>query len=267
MRLFSFGRKTYAKLTTPLDDAESRKRMIDAELGDDLSDKSEETAMPSVALLRKSPEARTYASLSVALIITNIVTLGLWVSSLRRMNSWLMEDYYNRPQIEYLGPAQVPVEYEVRRFHTGIVAGDTTEYFGPPGTTADVAWNKVVSAGLTRLTASQAHRLGEQTSKEWNATDSYVGVLGAFHQLHCLSRLRYTIFYPGRSEKFDGDHLAQMHLSERDQVRQCRKFDAIYEWATDDANEVPNAPGNVKAWQAMLNFEDSHPLDENPAED
>ena len=57
------------------------------------------------------------------------------------------------------------------------------------------------------------------------------------------------------------------YIAERDQVRQCRKFDAIYEWATDDANEVPNAPGNVEAWQAMLNFEDSHPLDENPAED
>jgi hypothetical protein len=41
-------------------------------------------------------------------------------------------------------------------------------------------------AGLTRLTADQANHLGEETSKEWNTTDSYVGVLGAFHQLHCL---------------------------------------------------------------------------------
>lgn len=56
-----------------------------------------------------------------------------------------MEDYYNRPEIEYLGQAQAPVEYETRRFHTGIVAGDTTEFFGPPGTTADVAWNKVLA--------------------------------------------------------------------------------------------------------------------------
>jgi hypothetical protein len=144
MLFFPFRRKTYEKLASPLDDAESRKRLMDAELGDGLSRASEETVMPAVSWQQRSPKARTYAGLSFSLVITNIVTFSLWVSSLYRMNSWLMEDYYNRPEIEYLGQAQVPVEYETRRFHTGIVAGDTTEFSGPPGTTADVAWDKVV---------------------------------------------------------------------------------------------------------------------------
>lgn len=143
--LFSqFQKKIYKKPTSPLDDVESRKKLMDAELGDGLSRASEETAMPAVGWQQRSPKARTYAGLILSLVITNIFTFSLWVNSLYRMNSWLMEDYYNRPEIEYLGQAQVPVEYETRRFHTGIVAGDTTEFFGPPGTTADVAWNSVL---------------------------------------------------------------------------------------------------------------------------
>ncbi|KAI5865377.1 hypothetical protein GGS23DRAFT_558960 [Durotheca rogersii] len=294
MFFFSLRKKTYEKHAEPLGDAESRERlMTDVELDHSSSRASEETVMPAASWQRRSHRARLYTTLSCSLVITNIVTFGLWLSSLHRMNSWLMEDYYNRPEIEHLGQAQVPVEYETRKFHTGIVAGDVTEFFGPPGSKADVAWNKIVEAGLTRLTADQAGRLGEVTAKEWNTTDSYVGVLGAIHQLHCLSRLRYTIFYPGRFEEFDGGHLAQLHLlhcieylreiimclgdvtvepvgwntttltyiAEKDQVRQCRRFDKIYDWATEAANEVPNAPGNVKAWKDMLDFEGTHPVD------
>jgi len=55
------------------------------------------------------------------------------------------------------------------------------------------------------------------------------------------------------------------YVAEKDQVRQCRKFDKIYDWATEDANEVPSAPGNVKAWQAMLSFKDSHPVNHSRA--
>lgn len=144
MLFFPFRRKTYEKLAGPSDDAESRQRLMDAELGDGPSRVSEETAVPAISSQQKSPTPWTYAGLSLSLVITNIITFSLWVSSLYRMNSWLMEDYYNRPEIEYLGQAQVPVEYETRRFHTGIVAGDRTEFSSPLGTTADVAWDKVV---------------------------------------------------------------------------------------------------------------------------
>lgn len=34
----------------------------------------------------------------------------------------------------------------------------------------------------------------------------------------------------------------QTHVTEKDQVRQGRKFDRIYDWATDPANEVSMHP-------------------------
>ena len=51
------------------------------------------------------------------------------------------------------------------------------------------------------------------------------------------------------------------YIAEKDQIRQCRRFDTIYNWAIEDANQVPNAPGNARAWKTMLEFENSHPVD------
>lgn len=178
MLFVPFQRKTYEKLTSPLDDVESRKGLMDTGLGEGSSRASEETVMSVMGWQQRTPKVRTYAALSLSLAITNIFTLGLWLSSLYRMNSWLMEDYYNRPEIEYLGQAQIPVQYETRRFHTGIVAGDK-KFSNLSSSTADTRFFLV---GLTRLTTDQAYHLGEETSKEWNKDDSYVGVLSAFHQ-------------------------------------------------------------------------------------
>ncbi|KAI0534376.1 hypothetical protein GGR58DRAFT_61288 [Xylaria digitata] len=286
--------KAHKKGDSEINDAESCKRLI---VGDDLEPSSprasEERARQPVGWQKTRSRTRLFIILTSSLAITNVVTLGLWISTLHRMSSWLMDDYYNRPGIEYLGQAQAPVEYESRRFHTGIVNGDVTEFFGAPGTKADVAWNRILDTGLMRLTADQASRLGDETAREWNTTDSYVGILGTFHQLHCLSRLRYTLFFPDRYEEFDGEHIANKHIlhcieylrqiimclgdvtiepvgwnkttlsyiAEKDQVRQCRSFDRIYDWAKQETHEVPNAPGNEKAWQDMLRFKNAHPVD------
>lgn len=210
--LAQFLKRAYERRASPLGDGESRKRLIaDSELGNGSPRDSEDTVLPAMGRQKRPHRSRTYAALAGSLAITNIVTLWFWISSMHRMNQWIMEDYYNRPAIEHLGQASVPVEYEMRRFHTGIVAGDVTDYFDRPGTKADVLWNKFLegtklcrafpyifltnaynisyTVGLTRLTSDQAGRLGEETSNEWNNTDSYVGVMGAFHQLHCLVSL------------------------------------------------------------------------------
>ncbi|KAI1427182.1 hypothetical protein F5Y12DRAFT_203422 [Xylaria sp. FL1777] len=294
--MFAYFRryKAYANSDSQHNDAESHKRLVMEDDSEPSSSRaSEDGGDPPMSWRKTRSRTRFVVALVSSLVITNIVTFGLWVSTVHRMSLWLMDDYYNRPGIEYLGQAQAPVEYESRRFHTGIVNGDVTEFFGAPGTKADVAWNRVLNTGLMRLTADQASRLGDETTREWNTTDSYAGILGMFHQLHCLSRLRYTIFFPDRFEQFDGERLANKHIlhcieylrqiimclgdvtvepvgwnattlsyiAEKDQVRQCRKFDKIYDWAKQGINEVPNAPGNEKVWQDMLKFKDAHPVD------
>ncbi|TGJ81430.1 hypothetical protein E0Z10_g7340 [Xylaria hypoxylon] len=274
--MFAYFRryKAYRKGDSQLNDAGSHKRLM---MDDDSEHSSPRPSGESTAPLAGWQKTRSRTGLFViltsSLAITNIVTLGLWIGTLHRMSSWLMDDYYNRPGIEYLGQAQAPVEYESRRFHTGIVNDDVTEFFGAPGTKADMAWNRVLDTGLMRLTADQASRLGDETAREWNTTDSYVGILGTFHQLHCLSRLRYTLFFPDRYEEFDGDRLANKHILHcieyLRQIIMCLGDVTIEPVGWNETtlsyiaekHEVPNAPGNEKAWQDMLRFKNAHPVD------
>ncbi|KAI0412915.1 hypothetical protein F5X98DRAFT_366934 [Xylaria grammica] len=243
--MFAYFRRDKASTEgdSKTNDAESRKRLM---VMDDDSEirsprESEESAAPLVGSQKARSRTRLFVILTSSLALTNIITFGLWVSTLHRMSSWLMDDYYNRPGIEYLGQAQAPVEYESRRFHTGIVNGDVTEFF----------------AGLMRLTADQAGRLGDETAREWNTTDSYV--------VHCIEYLRQIIMCLGdvTIEPVGWNETTLSYIAEKDQVRQCRKFDRIYDWAKQDTHEVPNAPGNEKAWQDMLRFKDAHPVDQS----
>ena len=143
MLFVPFQRKTYEKLSNAPDDLESRKGLMDTGLGESSSRTSAETVIPVMGWQQRTLKLQMNTALSLSLALTNIITLGLWLSSLYRMNSWLMEDYYNRPEIEYLGQAQIPVQYETRRFHTGIVAGDK-KFPNPSNPTADLSWDKVL---------------------------------------------------------------------------------------------------------------------------
>lgn len=79
--------------------------------------------------------------------------------------------------------------------------------------------------------------------------------------VHCIDYLREIIMCLGdvTIEPVGWNATTLTYIAEKEQVRQCRNFDMIYNWASDSSHEVPNAPGNMKAWQAMLDFEgDSH---------
>lgn len=75
--------------------------------------------------------------------------------------------------------------------------------------------------------------------------------------VHCIDYLREIIMCLGdvTIEPVGWNATTLTYIAEKDQVRQCRKFDKIYNWATETSHEVPNAPGNMKAWQAVLEFE------------
>ncbi|KAM7186184.1 protein of unknown function (DUF3328) domain containing protein [Rhypophila sp. PSN 637] len=277
------------------DDEESRGKSALPDSESDSLRTSEETINAHQSSDPAGSRQRTShaAGFTISLIITNLVTLALWLSSLHRIDRWLRDTTNLHDERAFLvGPAQVPISYETRRFsHIPLERG-------PGGAhAADEFWHKVVSVGLTRLTTEQAALggLGDgKTSREWNTTDSYVGVMGTFHQLHCLARARYAILFPGRMKEFDGERTAQIHLAhcldylrqiimchgdvtiepvgwdkktltyiaepEKMQVvRQCRNFDEIYEWAVDDVHQVPQAPGNAKGWEEYREFEKDHP--------
>ncbi|KAI1436989.1 hypothetical protein GGR50DRAFT_692712 [Xylaria sp. CBS 124048] len=244
-------------------DAESRKRLI--AVPED-SDHSSEDEMPPPGRSKSPSLTKSFIALTCSLTITNIITLSLWISTLHHTRSWLLSDCYNRPTFEYLGQAQAPVEYENRRFHTGIEKGDVTEFFGPPGTKADIAWNRILDTGLIRLTPEQASRLGESTAREWNTTDSVVSDTLYSSQIassmHCIEYLRQIIMCLGdvTIEPVGFNETTLAYIAEKDQVRQCRKFDTVYDWAKLEANAIPDAPGNRKALEDMLKFKESHPI-------
>ncbi|KAH8812254.1 hypothetical protein F5884DRAFT_305938 [Xylogone sp. PMI_703] len=254
---------------------------------------STESEFPLIDWQQQSPKSLMLQLVVLSLIITNIVTFGLWLNTLHSISSWQLRDPDNQPQTAYLGVVKAPVEYETRRFHTGMRDGDVTDFFGLAGDkTADAAWNTILDTPLTRLTAKQATQLGTETSREWNATASYVGIVGVFHQLHCLSRLRYIISHPDRFGEFEGQGIAETHkmhcieylrqsimclgdvtvepvgfdedtlsyIAAIEPVRQCRKFDLLYNWAKKEEHAIPGAPGNIKVAGEMLEFKKTHPI-------
>lgn len=92
-----------------------------------------------------------YCFLILILVATNIITLGIWSASsyaqkLPSYNSLLDLDTFRnkRPKVEILGPADIPVEMEMRQFYTGIRDDRRTEFMGRPNKENNAAWQSIL---------------------------------------------------------------------------------------------------------------------------
>ncbi|EQL01883.1 hypothetical protein OCS_02407 [Ophiocordyceps sinensis CO18] len=216
---------------------------------------------------------RLLCAVVLCLATSNIVTLIFSTDLLPRQRRQSALNRY--PAVQILGPADVPVEMEMREFHTGIAADQRTAFWGPPNNQTIAAWASILDVGLIHLNDQQAGRLGSPTARQYNTPPgSYVGVLEVFHQLHCLSRIwasYYTdISHDGESREMMQKHTAhcfdylrqalmcngdvnigpigweettETYIADLDGVKECRNFDRIHRWAK--LHDVPNAPGNA----------------------
>ncbi|TGJ78165.1 hypothetical protein E0Z10_g10597 [Xylaria hypoxylon] len=86
----------------------------------------------------------------------------------------------------FYSPAQEAIAYENRPVD-GIA--EDSKYAGYPSTESDEAWNALIEGINIKIFPDEMSRLGE-TSLEINDGTGYLGVLGVYHELHCIKRLR-----------------------------------------------------------------------------
>ncbi|KAI9036335.1 uncharacterized protein KD926_002047 [Aspergillus affinis] len=222
--------------------------------------------------------------LILLLLLTNLATLAFWRNA-STSEKWAktpattLEQDISRndiPSVKALGPADIPVEMEMRKFSTGITEDRRTEFFGEPDEKTNAAWDSLMDVRLIHLNEQQAKYLGAPTARQYNSSPgSYVGVLEVFHQLHCLNRIRLAFYTDLKGEYGENADIIRRHtyhcfdylrqsfmcladvnigpvgwnattetyIAEGDGVRECRNFDIIHEWAKK--HDVPHAPGNI----------------------
>ncbi|THC95111.1 hypothetical protein EYZ11_005395 [Aspergillus tanneri] len=153
------------------------------------------------------------------------------------------------------GVAEIPVEREIRQFHTG-VHNEITEFFGDVNDKTNAAWQTILDAGLIKLTPDQASRLPHETARNPHDPSTYVGILEAFHQLHCLKKdfptqsmatVTSTRNILCWSDTNIGTIAWNVTLGQYkpnyEPVKECYNFDKIHEWAKRKENFVRNEYG------------------------
>ncbi|KAI1436987.1 hypothetical protein GGR50DRAFT_158342 [Xylaria sp. CBS 124048] len=220
---------------------------------------TEETTKPAI-----TTTAGFYRQLVIILAGANVLlsfaTVWLAIVFVKRGASYALV----KSDVEYIGPAEIPVEMQSYRFQTGV--RESTPFFGPPNATTDAAWGTILNAGLIKLTPAQADTLSAPTAVNQDDPTTYVGILEVFHQLHCLNLLRLRAFATDEEKQFaDPGHtehcfeyirqslmcladvnIAPISFNERkreyaihwDATRQCRNFEKIHAWARDEAHMV-----------------------------
>lgn len=161
----------------------------------------------------------------------------------------------------------------------------------PPSPEVDAAWEHISRDGVVVLSADEVRRAGKdpayavQVDPAWgypagssSSSASYVAIVDAFHQIHCLNALRKGLvhnyqYYWGARYGFEPPFMWENHVNHcvdillqdlmchadvspvtytwvEDQAapypdfgiqRQCRDFDALVRWR--EANMVPDIVG------------------------
>ncbi|GLA89901.1 hypothetical protein AtubIFM56815_004394 [Aspergillus tubingensis] len=86
------------------------------------------------------------------------------------------------------------------------------EWVGPPSPELDALWERVVDAGGIDLSGKDADMVRATTRQR--PTGEYITGLDVFHQLHCLNRLRQSL-YPQYYHDPDGKVIETLHNGEQ----------------------------------------------------
>lgn len=117
--------------------------------------------------------------LILLLLLTNLATFAFWKSpSATEARSKEAATILNKdiarngiPTIQTLGPADIPVEFEMREFSTGITEDRRTDFFGEPDEMTNAAWDslmdgEILSSGPWLLANTKALIISEIDSPQ-----------------------------------------------------------------------------------------------------
>ncbi|KAF2019508.1 hypothetical protein BU24DRAFT_459176 [Aaosphaeria arxii CBS 175.79] len=138
----------------------------------------------------------------------------------------------------------------------------------PPSDELDDLWEDLLEAKNIRISPEEVRSLDTNLTHKVRVNDGdYVGVIGAYHQLHCLNIIRRLIHWdyygPRMSEEERESFLWKQHHSDHclEVFRQsimCHAYPSFYlgEWVAD-SHEFPNielmAQGSTKCvdWDSL----------------
>jgi hypothetical protein len=117
------------------------------------------------------------------------------------------------------------------------------KYRGPPRPELDKAWEDLLQNINIRLTASDLRKIDRRSTKLSDGSDTYLGQLTVYHQLHCLKSLRQA-FHP------DYYHINMRHMDDHidhclDNLRRlamCKADISIltFDWVDNNRKPLPN---------------------------
>lgn len=95
-------------------------------------------------------------ALILLLVLTNLATLAFWRNSSinpegpKTIATILEQDTARNgiPAKQTLGPADIPVEMEMREYSTGITEDRRTEFFGEPDEKTNAAWDSLIDGEI-----------------------------------------------------------------------------------------------------------------------
>ncbi|KAJ6115581.1 hypothetical protein N7523_005998 [Penicillium sp. IBT 18751x] len=122
-------------------------------------------------------------------ILMNVLLLALLYSRRHPSEIALVPSF---PQTLY-SPAQTAVKYEIKTFESSFDGNSI--YTGYPTSTIDKHWKELYRVGNSRISKEEAALLPNKTIAANPGADDYLVVISVFHDLHCLDRLRKSLWY------------------------------------------------------------------------
>ncbi|KAF7437548.1 hypothetical protein PC9H_004390 [Pleurotus ostreatus] len=193
-----------------------------------------------------------------AIIVFQLIAIGLLLS------------HSTSPQEAPLySPANEAISYKYNKFFNGF-GHNVSPFQVPPSKELDELWEDLYHFGISRIPKSQAKLLTNATEAIPGDEEHYAVELDVFHELHCLNRIRKTIYsdhYPDMRISLPGNEIHMSHclnsirrslmcssdvslivwkwdeeagqsFPRGDVVHRCRDFDRIKEWALE--NQLDN---------------------------
>ncbi|KAK6535734.1 hypothetical protein TWF694_002182 [Orbilia ellipsospora] len=138
----------------------------------------------------KKRKGLTTYSLSLGFSVAlNVFLIGLLYILHRQTESRRTSSF---PHLLY-SPAQDAVHYELKTFESSF--NYTSPYTGYPDSEINGRWKQLYRVGNSRISKSEAAQLPNKTIAATAGSDDYLVVISVFHDLHCLDRIRQSLWY------------------------------------------------------------------------
>ncbi|KAK0507994.1 hypothetical protein JMJ35_009883 [Cladonia borealis] len=155
--------------------------------------------------------------------------------------------------------------YERRTLNTAL----NNSFTGEPRTELDEAWHELLKNANIKITEEELGKLGHQHSIALADGSGYLAELGAYHELHCIKRVRQYLhlkyYHPSftatelEREKVHIDHCLE-YLRE---IAICRGDPAIttFGWRNSRPTAHVRSDHQCIVWESLLSWAESRSVD------